>query len=107
MDRARRSISVEARQANLIDQIAQFNEMPKKYEIKFDLTGLQLPPAGGSNDKNDSNDRSSVKDDENDQSGSKNAAVAAAENDEYDATLSELECAPMTGSGEEVVVEKD
>ena len=40
IDRARRSISVEARQANLIDQIAQFNDIPKKYEIKFDLTGF-------------------------------------------------------------------
>ena len=41
IDRARRSISVEARQANLIDQIAQFNDIPKKYEIHFDLTGFQ------------------------------------------------------------------
>ena len=40
VDRARRSISIEARQANLIDQIAQFNEIPKKYEIKFDLSNL-------------------------------------------------------------------
>ena len=41
IDRARRSISTEARQANLIDQIAQFNAIPKLYDIKFDLSALQ------------------------------------------------------------------
>ena len=41
IDRARRSISTEARQANLIDQIAQFNTIPKLYDIKFDLSAIQ------------------------------------------------------------------
>lgn len=40
MDRARRSISVEARLAILVEHIAQFNEIPKKYDIKFDLSAL-------------------------------------------------------------------
>ena len=44
VDRSRRSLSVETRQANLIEYIASFNDIPKKYEIKFDLTGFTTAP---------------------------------------------------------------
>lgn len=40
IERARRSISTEARQTNLVESIALFNSIPKKYEIKFDLPQL-------------------------------------------------------------------
>ena len=37
IDRARRSISTEARKANLVDSITSFSTIPKKYSIKFDI----------------------------------------------------------------------
>ena len=50
-ERARRSISVESRQASLVDYIAQFNDIPKKYEIKFDLTGFSPAQEDSENSK--------------------------------------------------------
>ena len=42
IDRARRSISTEARKANLVDSITSFSTIPKKYSIKFDIQAIKL-----------------------------------------------------------------
>ena len=44
IDRARRSISTEARKANLVDSITSFSTLPKKYNIKFDFGSIKDDP---------------------------------------------------------------
>ena len=47
IDRARRSISTEARKANLVDSITSFSTLPKKYNIKFDFGSIKDDAADG------------------------------------------------------------